>query len=54
MVFSWIEGSEIFADIFTKQGSNRETLEEIVEGNRFKHALSRKNLVVYEEEEFKV
>ena len=52
--FSWIEGSEIVADIFTKQGSKREVLEEIVEENRFKHALSKKNLVVYEGEEFEV
>ena len=52
--FSLIEWEEIIADIFTKQDSKREVLEEIVRENKFKHALSRKNLMVYEEEEFKV
>ena len=39
--FSWIEGAEIVADVFNKQGSKREALEEIVRENRFKHALSK-------------
>ena len=52
--FLWIEGAEIVADVFTKQGSKWDTLEGIVRENKFKHAQSRKNLVVYEQEEFKV
>ena len=40
--FSWIEGAEIVADIFRKQGSKRDALEEIVRENKFKHSQSRK------------
>ena len=37
-----------------KQGSRQDALEEIVRESRFKHALTRDNLVVFEDEEFKI
>ena len=52
--FSWIPGSEIIADIFTKQGSEREALEEITQRNVFRHSLSADNVVIYENEEIKI
>ena len=52
--YSWIQGEDIVADVFTKQGSKRDALEEIVQENEFKHALTKDNLVVFEDEEFKV
>ena len=52
--FSWIPGTEIVADIFTKQGSVRESLEEIVTWNEFRHVQSEDNLVVYEDGEIKI
>ena len=52
--FSWIPGTEIVADVFTKQGSSRESLEEIVTRNEFRHAQSEDNLVVYEDGEIKI
>ena len=54
MGFSWIQGEEIVADVFTKQGSTRDALEEIVRSNNFKHAETKDNLVVFEKDEFKV
>ena len=45
--FSWIVGSEIAADVFTKQGSERESLSDIMEKNEFKHAQNKDNLVKY-------
>ena len=52
--YSWIQGESIVADIFTKQGPKQDVLEEIVHDGKFKQALTRDNLVVYEDEEFKV
>ena len=52
--YSWIQGEEIVADIFTKQGSKREALDEIVRENRFRHAQTKDNLVLHENGEFKV
>ena len=52
--FSWIPGTEIVADVFTKQGSERESLEEIVSRNVFRHAQSEDNMVIYENEEIKI
>ena len=52
--FSWIPGTEIVADIFTKQGSVRKSLEEIVTWNEFRHAQTEDNLVVYEDGEIKI
>ena len=52
--FSWIPGMEIVADVFTKQGSERESLEEIVTRNVFRHAQSEDNMVIYENEEIKI
>ena len=52
--FSWIPGTEIVADVFTKQGSVRESLEEIVTRNEFRHAQSEDNLVVCEDGEIKI
>ena len=52
--FSWIPGSEIIADIFTKQGSEREALKEINQKNEFRHSLSVDNIVVFENEEIKI
>ena len=52
--FSWIEGKEIVADVFTKQGSKREALDEIVKENCFRHAQNKDNLVVCENEEITI
>ena len=52
--FSWIPGSEIVADALMKQGPPRESLEEIVTRNEFRHALTEDNLVVYEDGEIKI
>ena len=46
--FSWIPGSEIVADIFTKQGSEIEALEEIMIKNEFRNSLSTDNMVIFE------
>ena len=54
MGYSLIRGEEIVADIFTKQGSTCEALEEIIRENKFRHAQIRDNWVVFENEEFKV
>ena len=42
------------ADIFTKQVSTRDALEEIIKKNRFRHAQTRDNWVIFENEEFYV
>ena len=52
--FSWIPGSEIVADALTKQGPLRESLEEIVARNEFRHALTEDNLVIYEDGVIKI
>ena len=52
--FSWIAGTEIVADVFTKQGSQREVLDEIVLENVFKHAKNKDNLVCFEDDEIKI
>ena len=52
--FSWIAGTEIVADVFTKQGSQREELEEIVKKNVFKHAKNEDNMVYLEDGEIKI
>ena len=54
MGYSWIQGEEIVADIFTKQESTRDALEEIIKKNKFRHAQTRDNWVVFENEDFKV
>ena len=52
--YSWIQGEKIVADIFTKQGSKRAVLDDILVKNEFKHARTEDNKVTYEEEEFKI
>jgi len=52
--YSWISGDEIVADIFTKQGSERSVLEEILSQNEFRHSLSTDNIVTYEDGEIKI
>ena len=52
--FSWIAGTEIVADVFTKQGSERETLNEIVARNIFRHAQNTDNMVVFNNEEIQM
>ena len=52
--YSWIEGSKIVADVFTKQGSRRDSLDEIVMENKFRYAQSGDNLVVFENEEITI
>ena len=42
------------ADILTKQGLRREALEEILVRNVFRHAQTEDNLVIHEEDEFKI
>ena len=48
--YSWIAGTEIVADVFTK----RESLDEIVLENKFRHAQSEDDLVLYENEEIRI
>ena len=38
-------------DVFTKPGSKREVLDEIIQKNEFRHAQSVDNLVVIEKDE---
>ena len=52
--FSWIAGTEIVADVFTKQGSQREVLDEIVTNNMFKHAKNEDNMVYLDDGEIKI
>ena len=52
--FAWIAGTEIVADIFTKQGSQREALDEIVLDNIFRHVQTVDNLVLFENEEIQI
>ena len=52
--FSWIAGTEIAADVFTKKGSEKETSDEIVSRNVFRHVQKEDNLVVYEDKEIKI
>merc|ERR1712105_232068 len=52
--YSWIPGTEIVADVFTKQGSERVALEEILIENKFRNSLSSDDVVVYEDEEIKI
>ena len=52
--FSWIPGNQIVADVFTKQGSDRESLDEIMSKNIFRHARTEDNMVIYENEEIKI
>merc|ERR1711984_64939 len=52
--FSWIPGNQIVADVFTKQGSERESLDEIMSKNIFRHAKTEDNIVTYENEEIKI
>ena len=52
--FSWIPGNQIVADVFTKQGSERESLDEIMSKNIFRHAKTKDNIVTYENEEIKI
>ena len=52
--FSWIPGNEIVADVFTKQGSERDSLEEIMSRNVFRHAQTEDNMVIYENKEIQI
>ena len=52
--YSWIQGEEIVAGVFTKQGSKRNALGEIMDHNKFRHTQTQDNLVVFEDNEFKV
>ena len=47
--YSWISGQEIVADVFTKQGSERKVLDEILTKNEFKNSLSSDNIVTFED-----
>merc|ERR1712105_585983 len=46
--FAWIAGTEIVADVFTKKGSQRDALGEIVLDNVFRNTQSVDNLVLFE------
>ena len=52
--FSWIPGNEIVVDVFTKQGSDRDSLEEIMSRNVFRHAQTEGNMVICEDHEIKI
>ena len=54
MTYSWIQGEEIEADIWTKHRSKCEALDGILVKNEFKHAKTEDNMVTYEENEFKI
>ena len=54
IAYSWISGKEIVTDILTKQESRREEMDEILVRNYFKHAKTEDNLVMYNEDEFKM
>ena len=43
-----------FADILTKQGLYKESLDKIIKMNRFRHAQNKDNLVVYEDDEITI
>ena len=42
------------ADILTKRGSRHKVLEEILVRNVFRHAQTEDNIVIHEEDEFKI
>ena len=52
--FSWNAGTKIVADVFKKQGSQREDLEKIVKKNVFKHAKNEDNMVYLDDGEIKI
>ena len=52
--YSWIIGSEIVGDALTKQGPPRQSLDELVTKNTFRHALTNDNLVVHTDGEIKI
>ena len=52
--YSWISGHEIVADVFTKQGSERRVLDEILTQNEFRNSLSSDNIVTFEDGEIKI
>ena len=52
--YSRIQGEKIDADIFTKQGWKNYVLDEIIRENKFKHAKSKDNWVLYENVEYRV
>ena len=52
--YSWIEGKDIVADIFTKQGLKRTALDEIVKDNFFRHAQNADNIVTFENDEITI
>ena len=54
MAYSWIPGKEIVTDILPKQGSRHEALDEVLIRNEFKHAWTEDNIVIYEEDEFRI
>ena len=54
MAYSWIPGEEIVVDILTKRGLRHEELEDILVRNVFRHSQTEGNLVIYEEDEFKI
>ena len=52
--FSWISGTDIGADVFTKQGSQREVLDAKLTKNVFKHAKNKENMVYLDDREIKI
>ena len=52
--FSWITRTEIVADVFMKQGSQRDVLDEIVVYNMFKHTKNEDNIVYLDDGEIKI
>ena len=54
VAYSWIPEEEIVADVMTKQGSTRDALEEIMVKNKFTHMDSKDNMVIFEDDEFKI
>lgn len=52
--YSWIEGTKIVADVFTKEGSQRDKLDDIVRKNKFLNGASWDNIVTYEDGEIRI
>ena len=46
--------TEIVADVFTKQGSQKEVSNEIIMDNVFKHSKNEGNMVCLEDDEIKI
>ena len=49
--YSLIKWEEIVVHVYTKEGSKRDALGEIMDQNKFKHTQTQDNLVVFEDDD---